>query len=73
MNTETKMGIPTPTSFYDQQMNGLHIDGIFFAMLWIGSWVLFIWTRAWSHKPSKSTKLAPMPSKWEIPSDHWRN
>jgi hypothetical protein len=74
MNTHSgTVGTPTQTSFYDQQMSGLHIDGIFFAMLWFWSWVLFIWLWAWNHKPRKSKKLGPMPSKWEVPSDNWRN
>jgi hypothetical protein len=64
---------PTPWDIYDRQMNGLHIDGILFAMLFFGSWLLFFVLWVWTRKPVKNNKLAPMPSKWEVPSDNWRN
>jgi hypothetical protein len=72
MNSYTTEASPPPTSLYDQQMNGLHIDGIFFAVLWVGSWVLFIWLWAWNHRPKPLPKIAPRRVEWQLPKD-WRN
>ena len=71
MNSYTLYPTPAPTPFYmyDRQMNGLHIDGIFFFLLWFGSWVLFISLWAWNHKPAPKTKIHPPPSKWEMSSN----
>ena len=74
MNTyNSTIGTPTPTPFYDQAIAPMHWDGVFFALLCFGSWVLFIFVWAWNHKPRKRAKLSPRPSKWEMPSNHWRN
>jgi hypothetical protein len=57
---------------YDRQLNGLHIDGIFFFLAFFASWLLWLVLKVWSYKPPKPKKPAPMPSKWEMPSN-WRN
>src|SRR5271166_1556542 len=64
---------PTPWDAYDRPVNGLHIDGIFFFLLWFGSWVFLFTFWAWKRQP-RSRKFSPMPSKWEMPSsENWRN
>jgi len=74
MNTYTLYPTPAPTPYdlYDRQMNGLHIDGIFWFFAFFGSWFLWGFFKAWSYKPRKP-KIGPMPSKWEIQSENWRN
>jgi hypothetical protein len=64
--------IPTPTPYDPYTTELLHPDGAFFCLLCVASWILFIWTWAWNHKPRKAGKLSPPPSKWEMPSN-WRN
>jgi hypothetical protein len=51
----------------------LHPDGVIFGVLLILSWLvnLIQWIR--SIKVRRPPKLAPRPSKWEMPSTHWRN
>ena len=64
--------VPTPTPYDPYTTELLHPDGAFFCLLCVASWILFIWTWAWNHKPRKADKLSPRPSKWEMPSN-WRN
>jgi hypothetical protein len=64
--------IPTPTPYDPYTTELLHPDGAFFCLLCVASWILFIWTWAWNHKPRKARKLAARPSKWEMPAN-WRN
>ena len=77
MNSYTTYPTPAPTHFdmYDRQMNGLHIDGIFFALLFFGSWLLMfcfkVWTVGWNHNPPRKAKEFKSED-WSMPSN-WRN
>lgn len=72
MNTYTATPAPTLTSFYDEQMNGLHIDGIFFALLCFASWIVFFSLWAWNHKPRRAQKVQKSED-WTMPHSNWRN
>jgi hypothetical protein len=62
---------PTPWGMYDRQMEGLHLDGIFFFMLFFWSWILFIFAWSWNHKPRRKAHKPLLPKEhWEAP-ERW--
>jgi len=48
----------------------LHVDGMFFAALWVFTWVIFFGHWAWNYKP-KSQQHPRKREPWEMP--HGRN
>lgn len=72
MESYTSVPAPTPYELPYTSTELLHPDGAFFCLLCVASWILFIWTWPWNHKPRKAGKVSPRPSKWEMPSN-WRN
>jgi hypothetical protein len=64
---------PTPWDMYDRQMSGLHIDGIFFFMLFFWSWFVFFVVVAWNRRAKPRIKANSFKSEdWTMPSN-WRN
>jgi hypothetical protein len=56
MNTHNAIiATPTPVPFYEQEILPMHLDGVFFALLCLASWILFIFIWAWNHKPRRKS------------------
>jgi hypothetical protein len=71
---QTSIGQPVPAhSIYDTAI--LHPDGAFFALLCLGSWMLFFWLWAWNHKPKRRARwdLRHMERQWKHDNEHWKN